>query len=173
VARQPSIDQLIFRQLLPSDDIDLITSMLHEAYAPLADAGMRFVASHQGSETTRGRLSQGETFVAVDGNMIVGIVTLADANHTRGTAFLDRPDVADFGQLAVRPPYQGCGIGSQLIAMVEERARAKGLTELALNTSEHASHLIAMYTKKGFRFVEYVTWPDVNYRSMVFSKRLK
>ena len=104
--------------------------------------------------------------------MIVGIITLAEAAATDGTPFYDRPDVADFGQFAVRPEYQGNGIGSRLIEMVETRAREKGLGELALNTSEHAHHLIAMYPKKGFRFVEYHRWPDVNYRSVIFSKTL-
>jgi hypothetical protein len=54
---------------------------------------MRFVASHQSPETTRSRLATGETFVAVRDGWIVGIETLADARHTHGSPFLDRPDV--------------------------------------------------------------------------------
>ncbi|MGE0705589.1 MAG: hypothetical protein AB7F99_12680 [Vicinamibacterales bacterium] len=42
-----------YRRILPDDDLDAITAMLHEAYAPLAAAGMRFVASHQSMDTTR------------------------------------------------------------------------------------------------------------------------
>ena len=41
------------------------------------------------------------------------------------------------------------------------------------NTSEHAAGLIAMYVAKGYRFIEYVQCPDVNYRSMIFSKSLE
>jgi hypothetical protein len=33
--------------------------------------------------------------------------------------------------------------------------------------------LISMYTRKGFRFIEHVRWPEVNYRSMIFSKTLR
>lgn len=43
---------------------------------------------------------------------------------------------------------------------------------LALDTSEHAAHLITFYQSKGYAFVEHVQWPDVNYRSMIFAKTL-
>jgi len=161
-----------YRSLRPDDDLEALTSLLHDAYAPLAAAGMRFVASHQTVETTRQRVNKGETFVAESAGAIVGTITLADATLTRGSPFYDRPDVADFGQFAVRPDLQRRGIGSELMAMVERRAREQGVVELALNTSEHASGLIAMYLKKGYRFIEYVQWDDVNYRSMIFSKTL-
>ena len=146
--------------------------MLHEAYAPLAEQGMRFVASHQNSDTTRLRMGRGETIVALDGAEIVGIITLKDAANTAGSPFYDRPDVAGFGQFAVRPSDQNRGIGSTLLALVEERARQQGVVELSLDTSEHATRLKQLYQSKGYRFVEYVQWAQTNYRSMVFAKRL-
>jgi GNAT superfamily N-acetyltransferase len=105
--------------------------------------------------------------------MIVGVITLCEPNGTHRSPFCARPDVADFGQFAVRPAYQRCGIGSRLMDIVEARARDKGIAELALNTSEHAEDLIAMYKRKGFRFVEHVQWDDVNYRSVVLAKTLR
>jgi len=146
--------------------------MLHEAYAPLAEQGMRFVASHQNSDTTRLRMGRGETIVALDGLAIVGIITLKDAANTKGSPFYDRPDVAGFGQFAVRPSDQNLGIGSTLLALVEERALQKGVVELGLDTSEHAFHLIQLYQSKGYRFVEYVQWSATNYRSVLLAKRL-
>jgi GNAT superfamily N-acetyltransferase len=166
------LPEIAYRRLLPGDDLAAITGFLHEAYAPLAAAGMRFVASHQDVATTRRRIAKGETFVASAGELIVGIITLSDAKATHGSPFYDRPDVADFGQFAVRPAYQRRGIGSRLMAVVERRAREKGVRELALNTSEHATHLISMYTRMGYRFVEHVQWSEVNYRSVVMSKAL-
>ena len=162
-----------YRALRATDDVDAITDLLHQAYAPLANAGMRFLASHQDSNTTAKRMRKGETFVAVHGNVIVGVITLAEIAATRGTPFYDRPDVADFGQFAVHPLYQRRGIGSRLLNLVESRAKEKGVQELALNTSEHAHHLIAMYEKKGYRFVEFAEWAQVNYRSKIMSKRLQ
>jgi len=168
-----SVKKLSFRRLLPTDDIQAITELLHEAYASLAAAGMRYVASHQSADVTRERMANGETFIAALGDRIIGTVTLKDAEHTAGSPFYDRPNVADFGQFAVAPAFQHQGIGSRMMEMVEARAHEKGVHELALNTSEHAAHLIELYTRKGYRFVEYVRWPDVNYRSMIFSKTLR
>jgi GNAT superfamily N-acetyltransferase len=161
-----------YRLIDPSDDLDDVTAMLHEAYAPLARAGMRFVASHQDVETTRRRVASGVTVVALDGERVVGIVTVRDPGVKGGSAHYSRPDVATFGQLAVRPSHQGRGIGGRLLALVEEIARQRGAAELALDTSEHAAHLIALYEAKGYRFVEHTKWDAVNYRSVVMSKVL-
>ena len=146
--------------------------MLHEAYAPLAARGMRFVAAHQDASITRKRIGRGDTIVAVDDGAIVGIITLKDAVKTMGSPFYERADVAAFGQFAVRPSHQDRGIGSTLLTLVEGLAREKGVVELALDTSEHAANLIALYQSKGYRFVEHVQWSETNYRSMLFAKRL-
>jgi GNAT superfamily N-acetyltransferase len=161
-----------YRYFHSTDNVEEITDMLHEAYAPLALSGMKFVASHQDSMTTRKRIEKGETIVATDRGRLIGIVTLSEVELTRGSPFYDRDDVASFGQFAVRPSYQRRGIGAKLMALVEERAREKGVLELALDTSERAESLIALYQAKGFRFIEYVQWKSVNYRSMIFSKTL-
>ena len=59
-----------------------------------------------------------------------------------------------------------------LISLVERRAAEQGVAYLALDTSEHAERLIALYQARGYRFVEYCQWEVTNYRSMVFAKRL-
>jgi GNAT superfamily N-acetyltransferase len=163
---------ITYRPLRADDDLDAITDLLHAAYAPLAAAGMRYVASHQDVATTRRRTTKGETFVAVRDNAVVGIITLAEAEATQGSPFYDRSDVASFGQFAVLPALQRQGVGSRLMEIVEDRAREKGVAELALDTSEHAEALIAMYTERGYRFIEYARWNGVNYRSVILSKRL-
>ena len=167
-----SANEITYRYLSSHDDVDAITEMLHAAYAPLRQAGMNFLASHQTPNVTKSRLARGETIVALDGREIVGIVTLAEAAETRGSALYNRPDVASFGQFAVRPSHQGRGIGSRLLELVERRAAEKGVAELALDTSERAVDLVAFYESRGYRFVEYVQWDVTNYRSKVFAKRL-
>lgn len=146
--------------------------MLHEAYAPLAEQGLRFLATHQDSGMTRRRMSRGDTILALEADEIVGTITLKDVEHTSGSPFYDRPDVAGFGQFAVRPSHQRRGIGSTLLKLVEALAWEKNVKMLALDTSEHASELVALYEAKGYSFVEYVQWPDVNYRSRIFAKAL-
>ena len=161
---------ITYRFLLPADDPIAITDMLHRGYAPLAAAGMRFMASHQTVDVTTRRMARGDTIVAVADHRHVGIVTLASPTATTGSPHYDRPDVASVGQFAVEPDFQGTGIGSTLLTMAERLACARGVRELALDTAEPAHHLIRFYSLRGYRFVEFVRWPDVNYRSVILSK---
>ena len=164
--------EIVYRYVQPEDDIHVITAMLHEAYAPLAARGMRFVATHQDATVTVKRIGRGDTIVAVESGAIVGIITLKDVSKTTGSPFYDRADVAGFGQFAVRPSHQHRGIGSTLLTLVEEVAREKGVVELGLDTAESAAELIALYQSKGYRFIEHLQWPETNYRSMLLAKRL-
>jgi GNAT superfamily N-acetyltransferase len=157
---------------LPIDSIPELTRLLHEAYRPLAEAGMRYLASHQDDERTLARAAKGECFVAVQNGELVGTVTLSHITNTQGTSWYDRPDVASFGQFAVKPDLQRTGLGTKLMDLVEDRARLKGVPELALDTSEHAAHLIHYYERRGYRFIEYTQWSETNYRSVIMSKRL-
>lgn len=160
------------RLLSPADDLAALTEMLHRAYGALARRGMRFWASHQSVEDTRKRVGQGECWVAASGGVIVGTIVLKDTTEAKGTPWYERPDVTCFNQFAVEPAWQGRGLGSKLIELVERRAREKGLAELALDTAEGADDLIAYYLRRGYRFIEHVSWNGVNYRSVILSKRL-
>ncbi len=165
---------LHIRELLPSDSVAELTRLLHRAYGALAKDGFRFWASHQTEEATRRRIAEGQCFVALLENRVVGTITLRKRECTGGCPWYDRPDVAAFGQFAVEPGLQGRGIGRALLDAVERRAAEEGVAELALDTAEGATPLIDMYEKRGFRFIEHVDWrPDTNYRSVVYSKKLQ
>jgi GNAT superfamily N-acetyltransferase len=168
-------DEVRLRLLAPSDDIAELTALLHRAYAGLAQRGMRFLASHQDEVRTLRRISAGECWLAVagSGGTIVGTIVLKNAERTSGSPWYDRPAVACFGQFAVKPEWQGRGVGSRLVDQVERRARAKGITELALDTAEGAEDLRRFYERRGYRFVEYAQWTEVNYRSVIMTKSLR
>jgi GNAT superfamily N-acetyltransferase len=161
-----------YRFLSPADDLNAITAMLHDAYRPLAEAGFRYLATHQDVEVTRKRVGRGDTIVAELDGRVVGIVTMGRPGTGWGAAHYQRPEVARFGQYAVEPSLQRAGIGLQLLAFVEALARECGARHLALDTSEGASGLIAFYGKRGFEYVETVQWETTNYRSVVLSKPL-
>ena len=160
------------RLIAASDSIGGLTDLLHEAYRALAERGMRFVASHQDEQMTARRIAKAECYLAFDGDKLIGTVTLDDATHTKGSPWYDRPEVASFHQFAVRPQWQGRGIGTMMLDYIERRAAKKGVAELALDTAEPARHLINFYTRRGYRFIEHVRWDAVNYRSVLLSKRL-
>lgn len=165
------------RLLGPHDDLEALTSLLHRAYAPLAAAGMRFVASHQTVEVTRRRVSQGECHVAEHEGALVGTVTLGPPGRRvaarGGPALYFEPGVATVSQLAVEPSLQQRGLGWRLLSLAEERARALGAHWLALDTSEHAAGLIAWYRARGYEPAGTCDWrPHTNYRSVLLRRRL-
>jgi GNAT superfamily N-acetyltransferase len=152
------------------DSLEEITALLHRAYKELADMGLRFVATYQDIETTRQRIEEGLCFVALEDGRIVGTITLYLGGE--GCETYERTGVAHFGQFGIDPEVQGKGIGRMLLQKAEQTAIANGFTEMALDTSEKATHLIDLYRRWGYEVVETVQWDVTNYRSVVMSKRL-
>lgn len=162
------------RLLSEIDSYDELTGLLHRAYAPLADAGMHFVASHQPPETTKERCEGGTTFVAELNGRLVGTITLYPPHSESTCLYYRNPSTFHFGQFAVHPDQQGIGLGRRLLSQVEEAARSQGAKSLALDTSERATDLIALYTHLGFHEIDRVSWGDiVNYNSVILSKSLR
>lgn len=144
---------LTFRLVAPDEDWEALTALLHRAYGTLAAQGLRFWASHQAVSATRERAAAGECWVGeLHGRIVCTITFMAPERcaGNRGQArWYDRPEVAKFGQMAVEPDLRGQGIGALLMELVERRARECGAEELALDTAEGATHLLAMYEARG------------------------
>ena len=161
-------------RLLDADDsFEELTEILHLAYAPLAERQLHFYATHQGPDVTQKRALQGECWVGEVNGRLACTITLVPPERTEGCGWYERADVAKFTQFGVHPEFKGQGVGSNLLDLVERRAREMGATELALDTAETADDLIATYERRGYRPVDRVDRrPTVNYRSVVLSKRL-
>jgi GNAT superfamily N-acetyltransferase len=162
----------ILRPLAPTDSLAELTALLHRAYAALAQSGLKFLASWQDEEVTRQRISAQECWVAELDGRIIATATLRPPGQSRGTPWYERADVAEIGQFAVEPDFQGSGLGTALLQQLEVRARTLGALHLAMDTAEGATRLIHYYQRLGYAFVEHVQWEVTNYRSMVFSKKL-
>lgn len=172
MVRDNAVVEVQVRLLSDDDSIPELTALLHRSYARLANLGLRFVATYQDDATTLERVQRGECFVALLDGKFVGTICYYPADRTDGCPWYDRPEVASFGQFGVEPGLQGKGIGEVLLAKVEERARATGARELALDTAEPATHLSAYYEKRGYRLVGEADWTETNYRSVILSKSL-
>lgn len=72
-----------------------------------------------------------------------------------------------------RPRHQRRGWGSELVRHLEAGARELGADELSIDTSEGATHLIALYERRGYRHIGYAQWEHTNYRGVLLSKRLR
>ncbi|HYD98735.1 MAG TPA: GNAT family N-acetyltransferase [Alphaproteobacteria bacterium] len=150
-----------------------LTGLLHRSFGTWADRGIRFLASGQSEDVTRQRVADGECYVAVaDGRLLATITVKPPGCGGWGGQWYARPEVAGFGQLAVLPELQQGGLGAALIGVAEERARALGATELALDTAEGALPLVGYYRRRGYRPVAFAQWRHANYRSLILSKPL-
>jgi ribosomal protein S18 acetylase RimI-like enzyme len=166
------LDGIEVRRLDVMDSIPCLTDLLHRAYARLAAMGLRYMATHQSDEVTRERTSQGECYIALTGGVVVGTITFKPSDKTGGSPWLDRPEVASLAQFAVAPELQVLGLGTRLMDLAEARAAATEAVEIALDTAESATHLVAWYGRRGYRLIERVQWSHTNYRSVIMSKRV-
>ncbi len=163
---------MVIRRFTEQDSVAELTELLHRAYATLAAMGLRFFATHQTAEQTLERMENGECYVGTVNNRVVATVMYYGPQAAGGAEWYDRPDVASFGQFAVEPELQAHGYGGQMMAHVEACARRDGAAELALDTAESAAHLIAYYSRRGYRHVGHAQWNVTNYRSVIMSKAL-
>ncbi len=191
--RCPAAPRIRFRPLQASDSMHELTELLHRAYAPLAAMGLRSVATHQDVPTTIERSAEAETWVGELDGRLVATLGLIGPDVPSTAAWYSRADVAHIHQFGVAPELQGSGVGGALLALVEARARRLGASELAMDTSERASHLIAWYSKRGYRQVSSIDWgqmaraggratpgtggvdrlaQQINYRSVILSRSL-
>ncbi|MCA1713025.1 MAG: GNAT family N-acetyltransferase [Actinobacteria bacterium] len=133
---------------------------------------MQYVAAIQDDATTARRIGGGRLCWVIDQPRLLATATLSPPHLVHGCDWYERDDVASVGQLAVRRSWQGRGLGAKLMSHAEQAARTIGAAEVAVDTAEHATHLIQWYGSLGYRFVGHADWSATNYRSVVLSKRL-
>lgn len=161
------------RLIQRTDSFERLTELLHRAYAPLAAMGFRYRATYQDADTTRERAGKGECDLAFQGARLVGTILLVPPSEPAShCSWYDRDDVSIVSQFAVEPDLQRQGLGGRLLSMAEDRAAALGAAEVAIDTAEGATHLVAFYTARGYRHIGYEQWSHTNYRSVILSKRL-
>lgn len=156
-----------------SDDIEALTALLHESYRALAEMGLRYLATHQDATVTQERIDTGECYIALLKKQLVGTLVVTYPRRVDSDcAWYQQDGISKIGQFAVRPMIQKLGIGTQLLDHAELRAKAMGAREIAIDTAEPATHLIEMYKKRGYRFIQTAQWKVTNYRSVIYSKKL-
>ena len=159
------------RQFEESDSIEELTSLLHRAYARLGQMGLNYTAVDQTAGVTARRIRGGNCFVVAAESRLIGTIVAQPTYGHSECEYFTRPGVAAAHQFAVDPDHQGSGIGRVLLQRAEQWAMESGFSELAMDTAEQATHLIDLYTRRGYRRVGWVQWSGKAYRSVVLSKR--
>ncbi len=101
----------------------------------------------------------GEMWVLAEGGEVLGVLVMRPAEDH---LFVDN--------VAVAPAHQGKGLGRELVAFAEERAKREGLPEVRLYTNEKMHENLAVYARLGFEETERKL--DGGYRRVFMHKRL-
>jgi ribosomal protein S18 acetylase RimI-like enzyme len=97
---------------------------------------------------TRARVEQGELLVALDGDTVVGTVTLYLEPRPTSGHWRDTDAMVRF--LAVDPGRRGEGIGQALFHECLRRAAVAGKKRVALQTTPSMTAAVALYERDGF-----------------------
>ena len=131
---------LIFRKATPAER-DGVERVLRSSFTPyIRRLGREIGGAH--FDFLEASIERGDTYVAVDGETIVGV---ASTEARDGGLYLDH--------LGIAPERQGSGLGSWLLVRVEEVARSAGASSLSLDTAEMAEANIRLYRRHGFEIV--------------------
>ena len=101
----------------------------------------------------------GQAWVAIDQGQVIGFATL-----------IAQPDHLLLQNLAVRPSWQGHGVGSRLLTLAEDEARRLRLTEIRLYTNEAMTENLAYYPRRGY--AETHRAEQDGFRRVFFRKRI-
>jgi len=131
---------LTFRKALPSEGGD-VDRVLRSAFIPyVRKLGRELTADYYA--WVGQAVDRGDVFVALEAGQMLGV---AVTERRDDGLYIDR--------LGVDPARQGDGLGSWLLARLEEVARSGGLLGMSLETAEMMGHLVRLYRRHGFEIV--------------------
>lgn len=170
---QLTVREWTIRPLSAADSLDELTQLIHAAYAPHLENGLRFVGTHQSVTVTAERLASGDAFVAEGDARHVGTVTVRAPRAGSSVSVYRDPDTWSLSQLAVLPEFKGRGLGRALHDVAVQHAIGRGAKVVALDTAAPASGLISLYERWGYRLVGKADWrPETNYESVLMARSI-
>ena len=130
-----------------AEEFDRIGELRVAAYR--ADGFLSETSTYADTLRVLGMDGTGEILAAVDGERLLGTVTLVLWPH--GGEVLRKPGEGEIRALAVASAARGRGIGRALLAAVMQRATAREVRELLLLTQPEMRVAQRLYAEAGFR----------------------
>ena len=139
------------------EDVPAINEIVERAYGVYVDRiGMR---PGPMEDDYGERVRAGHAFVGEEDGEVVGLLVL-----------VEEPDHLLIENVAVNPGRQGEGIGRELLAFAEDRARESGRDTLRLFTHEQMTENLDLYARLGY--VETERRRESGFARVFMSKRL-
>lgn len=143
--------KLEFRLATPAD-IPAITRLTNLAYGGGEEGNSEKVWTHEGTLFEGERTHDAEVAANMDTPGSVFLLGFAGEQLISSTLLKFSEDSAYIGLLAVEPSVQGGGIGRQVLAECEQRARERGAQRMTMMViSTHRPELVAYYERRGYR----------------------
>jgi ribosomal protein S18 acetylase RimI-like enzyme len=166
-------DNIVIQHGLPADQRLRAGELLYEAFARKFDA---FMDRTRGSRALAQLVNPACVIVALDGDRLVGLAGLYLGSDRRLVRWWPRTYIAELGlwrglqaafwmrfytrrvipgrltmdTLAVTADYRGRGIGSRLLAAVDDYARQHGYTSIRLDVADTNPRARQLYERTGF-----------------------
>jgi N-acetylglutamate synthase-like GNAT family acetyltransferase len=145
-ANSPSSESEIRIRQAGDDDVPALTRLINTAF--VVEQAV-FDGDRVDDLGVRVYMSSGTFLLAEDSHELVGCVYI----ETRGGR-------SYLGLLSVQPARQGAGVGRQLVAAAEDRARQSGCGVMDLRViSARANHLLPFYQRLGYQTVRNEPFP--------------
>jgi ribosomal protein S18 acetylase RimI-like enzyme len=138
-------------------DVPALYVVVHDAYLLYVPRIGRMPAPMTADYAAAVR--SGQAWVAEVDGAVAGLLVL-----------VSHPGYLLIENIAVQPSAQRRGIGSRLLVLAEEEARANGLGEIRLYTNEGMTENLAFYPRHGYR--ETRRAEENGFRRVFFSKVL-
>lgn len=149
---------------------DVIHDVLWAAHAKNREDGIHMKAPALSGEKMKELVGeQGRCLVAMDGDKVVG--TSSYKIITSNKWYAQGQAIAYWMLNGVLPEYQGNGIYSKLLRYSEESIRQSHINLIEMNTAEHNTTVQRALRKKGWVYVDFITFPTDHY-SVVMVKWL-
>lgn len=158
-----------------SEDAVELTALLNGAYRGLQEMGLNFTAATQDVETTRQRVAEGVCWVVEHDGRVSATMTMSVPPPEDIRSLSEHAHQSDTGwlcQVAVGPELRGRAVAKTLFDVACAWATSHDITRIGLDTAAPAAHLVAMYTRWGFKHVEDVHFPGKSYDSAVMTRNL-
>ena len=139
------------------DDVPALYVVVHDAYLLYVPRIGRMPAPMTADYSAA--VQAGQAWVAEADGAIAGLLVL-----------VVYPDYLLIENIAVQPSSQRRGIGSRLLELAEDEARANGLGEIRLYTNEGMTENLAFYPRHGYR--ETRRAEENGFRRVFFSKQV-
>ena len=146
---------------------DVISNVLHKAHIHNEENGFVQNTVNITGEEIEKKVNPGQCFVAMDGDNVVGTLSVA---HKNKKAWFFHGRALYYMLLGILPEYQGKGIYSKLIAAREEYAKANHFEVTYMYTAEKNLKMQQLAQKEGFRLVSYSVFPKTDYYSVELAK---